>query len=91
MLATPLEAQVRRLTRSLLPLIILIPLAVAGYFLLERSGLSLESLVKHRAVIDDFVIAHPLAVLGYIGLCIGCGRVVAAGGGVFDRHPRLSP
>jgi uncharacterized membrane protein YdjX (TVP38/TMEM64 family) len=83
MLATPPEAQARRFTRRLLPLIVLILLAIAGYFLLGHSGLSLESLVKHRAVIDDFVSAHPLlAVVGYIGLYI-VAVVLSLPGAVF--------
>ncbi len=53
------------------PLIAVVLLAVAGYLIVGRGGLSLEALLRHRMAIDAFVNAHRvLAVLAYIGLYI---------------------
>ena len=68
---SPANDRPRSLTRRLLPLIVIVLLAGLAYYALGRGGLSLESLVRHRALIDEFVTAHrPLAVLAYIGLYI---------------------
>src|SRR5580704_13219066 len=57
--------------RRLVPLIAVVLLAIAAYFIFGRGGISLEALVRHRMTIDDFVTAHRLlAVLAYIALYI---------------------
>lgn len=69
--APPSATPPRSLTRRLLPLIAVVLLAVAGYFVVGRGGISLDALVRHRMAIGDFVNAHRvLAVLAYIGLYI---------------------
>lgn len=61
----------RSLTGRLLPLIAVILLAGLAYYAVGPGGLSLEALVRHRAVIDEFVTGHRLlAVIAYIGLYI---------------------
>lgn len=55
----------RGIARRILPLAAIIVLVGAAY--LASGGVSLESLVPHRAAIDDFVLSHRLlAVLSYI-------------------------
>jgi uncharacterized membrane protein YdjX (TVP38/TMEM64 family) len=55
----------RGIARRILPLAAIIVLVGAAY--LASGGVSLESLVRHRAAIDDFVLSHRLlAVLSYI-------------------------
>lgn len=57
--------------RRLIPLIVVVLLAGLAYYAHDRSGLSLEALVRHRMAIDSFVTEHRvLAVLAYIGLYI---------------------
>jgi uncharacterized membrane protein YdjX (TVP38/TMEM64 family) len=59
------------LIRRLVPLLVLVLLAGAAYYLFGRSELSLEALIRNRAAIDDFVAAHRvLAVLAFIALYI---------------------
>jgi uncharacterized membrane protein YdjX (TVP38/TMEM64 family) len=59
------------MTRRLMPLIAVVLLAGLAYYAHDRSGLSLEALVRHRMAIDSFVTEHrALAVLAYIGLYI---------------------
>jgi len=80
------------LARRILPLAVVVILAVAGYFVLGDGGISLESLVRHRATIDTFVAEHRLlAVLAYIGIYIvavalslpGAAFLTVAGGFLF--------
>jgi hypothetical protein len=55
----------RGIARRILPLAAIIVLVGAAY--LASGGVSLESLVRHHAAIDDFVLSHQLlAVLSYI-------------------------
>src|SRR5471032_2180501 len=70
MSATPPSAtRPRSLTRRLMPLIVVVLLAGAGYLLVGHSGISLEALVRHRMAIDGFVSEHRvLAVLAYIAI-----------------------
>ena len=59
----------RGIARRILPFAVVIILVGAAY--LAIGGVSLESLVRHRAAIDDFVASHRLlAVLSYMGLYI---------------------
>ncbi len=59
----------RGFVRRILPLAAIIVLVGAIY--LVRGGASIESLVRHRAAIDEFVASHRLlAVLSYMGLYI---------------------
>jgi uncharacterized membrane protein YdjX (TVP38/TMEM64 family) len=54
----------------MLPLVVIIIFAGVAYFTIG-GGISLESLVRHRAAIDGFVVEHRLlAVLAYIGVYI---------------------
>lgn len=67
----PTAGPPRSLIRRLLPLVTVVLLAVAAYFLVGRGGISLEALVRHRMAIDSFVGGHRvLAVLAYIGIYI---------------------
>ena len=72
MSATPPSAtRPRSLIRRLMPLIVVVLLAGAGYLLVGHSGISLEALVRHRMTIDGFVSEHRvLAVLAYIAIYI---------------------
>ncbi len=59
----------RGFVRRILPLAAIIVFVGAVY--LVRGGASIESLVRHRAAIDEFVASHRLlAVLSYMGLYI---------------------
>lgn len=59
----------RSLVRRLLPLIAIVILAVIAYLTVGKGMISLESLVQHRAAIDEFVMGHRvLAVLAYVAL-----------------------
>ena len=59
----------RGFVRRLVPLAIIVAAAAAVYLTVGRGMISLESLVQHRAAIDQFVMSHrPLAVLAYIAL-----------------------
>lgn len=59
------------LARRLVPLAAVIVLASIAYYVFGRDGLSLEALVRHRAVIDALVTGHRLlAVLAYIGIYV---------------------
>ena len=78
--------------QRVLPLAAIIVLAGAAYFTINAGEISLESLVRYRATIDDFVVKHrPLAVLGYIGVYIvaatlslpGAAFLTIAGGFLF--------
>jgi uncharacterized membrane protein YdjX (TVP38/TMEM64 family) len=78
--------------QRVLPLAAIIVLAGAAYFAINAGQISLESLVRYRATIDDFVAKHrPLAVLGYIGVYIvaatlslpGAAFLTIAGGFLF--------
>jgi uncharacterized membrane protein YdjX (TVP38/TMEM64 family) len=80
------------LARRLIPLIAIVLLAAAAYLIFGRGMISLEALVRHRAAIDTFVMAHrALAVLAYIGLYIvtvalslpGATFLTVAGGFLF--------
>jgi uncharacterized membrane protein YdjX (TVP38/TMEM64 family) len=80
------------LARRILPLAVIVILAGAGYFVLGDGGISIESLVRHRATIDTFVTEHRLlAVLAYIGIYIvavalslpGAAFLTVAGGFLF--------
>lgn len=80
------------LFRRLIPVIALVLLAVAVYFVFGSGTISLEALVRHRAAIDAFVMAHrALAVLAYIGLYVvtvalslpGATFLTVAGGFLF--------
>ena len=75
-----------------LPLAAIIVFAGAAYFAINAGEISLESLVRYRATIDDFVAKHRLlAVLGYIGVYIvaaalslpGAAFLTVAGGFLF--------
>ena len=72
MSATPPSAnRPRSLTRRLMPLIVVVLLAGAGYFIVRHGGISLDALVRHRVAVDAFVSEHRvLAVLAYIALYI---------------------
>jgi uncharacterized membrane protein YdjX (TVP38/TMEM64 family) len=72
MSASPPDAtRPRSFTRRLVPLIVIVLLAVAAYFIVGHGGISLDALVRHRMAIDDFVNEHrTLAVLAYIALYI---------------------
>ena len=80
------------LARRLIPLAVIVLLAVAAYLVFGRGVISLEALVRHRAAIDAFVMAHrALAVLAYIGVYIvtvalslpGATFLTVAGGFLF--------
>jgi len=59
----------RSLFRRALPLIAIVILAVIAYLTVGTGMISLESLVRHRAAIDQFVTGHRvLAVLTYVAL-----------------------
>jgi uncharacterized membrane protein YdjX (TVP38/TMEM64 family) len=59
----------RSLTRRMMPVIVVILLAGAAYLIVGQGGISLESLVRHRMAIGDFVREHRiLAVLVYIAI-----------------------
>src|SRR5262249_46314324 len=59
----------RGIARRILPLAAIIVLV--GFAYLASGGVSLESLMRHHAAIDDFVASHRLlAVLSYMGLYI---------------------
>ncbi len=65
----PPPSIIRGFARRILPLAAIIALAGVAYLI--SGGISLESLVRHRAAIDDFVASHRLlAVLSYMGLYI---------------------
>jgi uncharacterized membrane protein YdjX (TVP38/TMEM64 family) len=81
-----------RLFRRFVPLIAIVLVAIAAYFLIGRGLISLEALVQHRASIDAFVLEHrALAVLAYIALYIvavalslpGATFLTVAGGFLF--------
>jgi uncharacterized membrane protein YdjX (TVP38/TMEM64 family) len=58
------------LVRRILPLVAIVVLAGAAY-IASGGGVSLESLVRHRAAIDDFVASHRmLAIFVYVGIYI---------------------
>lgn len=58
------------LARRILPLVAIVVLAGAAY-IAGGGGVSLESLVRHRAAIDDFVASHRmLAIFVYVGIYI---------------------
>jgi uncharacterized membrane protein YdjX (TVP38/TMEM64 family) len=58
------------LARRILPLVATVVLAGAAY-IAGGGGVSLESLVRHRAAIDDFVASHRmLAIFVYVGIYI---------------------
>lgn len=58
------------LARRILPLVAIVVLAGAAY-IAGGGGVSLESLVRHRAAIDDFVASHQmLAIFVYVGVYI---------------------
>lgn len=58
------------LARRILPLVATVVLAGAAY-IASGGGVSLESLVRHRAAIDDFVASHRmLAIFVYVGIYI---------------------
>lgn len=58
------------LARRILPLVAIVVLAGAAY-IVSGGGVSLESLVRHRAAIDDFVASHRmLAIFVYVGIYI---------------------
>ncbi|MFZ0984461.1 MAG: TVP38/TMEM64 family protein [Pseudolabrys sp.] len=58
------------LARRILPLVAIVVLAGAAY-IASGGGVSLESLVRHRAAIDDFVVSHQmLAIFVYVGVYI---------------------
>lgn len=88
---TPPDAQPGGLARRMLPLAAIIIFAVVAYFTIG-DGISLESLVRHRATIDSFVTEHRLlAVLAYIGIYVvavalsvpGAAFLTVAGGFLF--------
>jgi uncharacterized membrane protein YdjX (TVP38/TMEM64 family) len=71
MSAPPAPDQPRHLTRRLLPFGVVVVLAGVAYYALGQSGLSLETLVRHRDAIDAFITEHHvLGVLAYIALYI---------------------
>ena len=49
----------RSLVWRLAPLVAIVLLALAAYAAVGRGAISLEALVRHRAAIDGFVVAHP--------------------------------
>jgi uncharacterized membrane protein YdjX (TVP38/TMEM64 family) len=58
------------IARRILPLVAIVVLAGAAY-IAGGGGVSLESLVRHRAAIDDFVASHQmLAIFVYVGIYI---------------------
>jgi uncharacterized membrane protein YdjX (TVP38/TMEM64 family) len=57
--------------RRLIPLMAIVLLGVAAYFVFGRGLISLEALVRHRATIGAFVTEHQvLAVLAYVALYV---------------------
>src|SRR6185437_13765115 len=55
----------------LLPLAAIFLVAFAAYLVAGDKGISLESLVRHRSIIDDFVSQHRvLSVVAFIGIYI---------------------
>lgn len=69
--SAPPSAPATSLTRRLVLLAAVAALAVVAYVLIGRSGISFESLVRHRMQIDDFVSAHfILAVLTFVAIYI---------------------
>jgi len=59
------------LLRRLLPLVLLLVAGAAAYWAAGRGSLSLEALIRHRAVIDGFIRDHAAAaVAAYIGIYI---------------------
>lgn len=83
----------RGLPRGLLLAALAVVLAGAAFAVLGKGGLSVESFIRHRVAIDDFVAAHRLlAVVAYIGLYIaavalsvpGATFLTVAGGFLFS-------
>jgi uncharacterized membrane protein YdjX (TVP38/TMEM64 family) len=69
--APPSAVPPRGVIRRLLPLVAVVVVAIAAYVILGRGAISLDTLVRHRATIADFVGAHrALAVIAYIALYI---------------------
>ena len=59
------------LGRRLLPLVAVVALAAAVYWVAGRQSLTLEALIRHRAEIDAFVARHgAAAVLTYVGIYV---------------------
>jgi uncharacterized membrane protein YdjX (TVP38/TMEM64 family) len=90
--SSPPAIEPRGLARRTLPLAAIIILALVGYFTIGDGGISLESLLRHRATIDTLVGEHRmLAVLAYIGFYIvavtlslpGAAFLTVAGGFLF--------
>jgi len=88
---SPSAAQ-RRISRRLLPLVLVAAFAVAAYFLIGWGGVSLELLVHHRVIIDAFVAQHyVVSILIYIVLYVatvafsvpGAAFLTVAGGFLF--------
>ena len=78
--------------RRVLPLAAIIIFAGVAYFVIGAAGISLESLVRHRATIDGFVVEHRLlALIAYVGIYVaavalslpGAAFLTAAGGFLF--------
>ena len=82
----------RSLVWRLAPLVAIVLLALAAYAAVGRGAISLEALVRHRAAIDGFVVAHRLLAVGlYVLLYIfvvalslpGATFLTVAGGFLF--------
>ncbi len=68
----PAARRLPSLARRLIPLAAIVLLALAAFLVFGRGAISLEALVRNRAVIDVFVTQHRvLAVLAYIGIYAG--------------------
>ena len=82
----------RSLVWRLAPLVAIVLLALAAYAAVGRGAISLEALVRHRAAIDGFIVAHRLLAVGlYVVLYIavvalslpGATFLTVAGGFLF--------
>jgi uncharacterized membrane protein YdjX (TVP38/TMEM64 family) len=90
--SSPSGSRWRGVARRLLPLAAVLIFAFVAYLLAGDSGISLESLVRHRDTIDAFVDQHQfLSVIAFIGIYIvtvgfslpGATFLTVAGGFLF--------
>jgi uncharacterized membrane protein YdjX (TVP38/TMEM64 family) len=90
--SSPPDIEPGGFARRILPLAVIIIFAGVADFTIGDGGISLESLVRHRANIDGFVAEHRvLAVLAYIGIYVvavalsvpGAAFLTVAGGFLF--------
>jgi uncharacterized membrane protein YdjX (TVP38/TMEM64 family) len=69
--AAPPAEKMPSLPRRLVLLAVVVVIGAVAYYAVGHGEISLASLIRHRATINDFVTAHQMAaVLAYIGLYI---------------------